>query len=31
MAHFAKINDDNEVLSILYIDNEKIEISVGLL
>jgi hypothetical protein len=29
MAHFAKINDDNEVLSILYIDNEKIQNSEG--
>ena len=29
MAHFAKINDNNEVLSVLYIDNEKIQNSEG--
>jgi hypothetical protein len=29
MAHFAKINDNNEVLSVFYIDDEKIKNNEG--
>ena len=29
MAHFAKINDNNEVLSVLYVDNEQTQNSDG--
>jgi hypothetical protein len=30
MAHFAKINENNEVLAVVYIDNEKIQNSEGI-